>query len=141
MEKKYYLVADRTQARIFSADSVGKPYVLIEKLEHPAGFLQAHDLESDKEGETFDSHGTGRHKLERDSDPVKTESRKFAATLAAHMLESQRLKKFASLVVCAEPGFLGLLREKFDAQLTKAVVAWETKDLHKTPDREIHNHI
>lgn len=129
MNDIWVLVADSSEARIYSAHQMRAPLELIETLSHAASRLHPRDLGSDVPGRVHDRFGPGRHSLDT-GQQIKAEERlRFAREIAALLAEAQRRKRFDRLVVMAGPTFLGNLRDSFSKSLAEAVVAEVHKDL------------
>ncbi|WP_405231498.1 host attachment protein [Lentisalinibacter salinarum] len=67
---------------------------------------------SDQPGESFDSHGQGRHKMEPPTTLREDAATVFADAIAERMEETMSREKLDGLIVIAEPKLLGLLREE-----------------------------
>ena len=61
MATTWILVAHRGGARIFENRSGERELKLVENIDHAVGRLQAHELESDRSGRSFDRMGDQRH--------------------------------------------------------------------------------
>jgi protein required for attachment to host cells len=99
---------------------------------HPEGRLKNRDIDADKPGRAFDSHGQGRHALERERMPTEQ--------LAGMLDEGRVRERYDQLVLVAEPRFLGWLRDALSPETTQRVVASLDKDLgevdlHELPKR------
>ncbi|GIX42248.1 MAG: hypothetical protein KatS3mg129_1981 [Leptospiraceae bacterium] len=140
MNKKWIVIADRSKARIFEYQGPGKPFKLIDKLEHPEGRLKGKDYTDDQEGETFDRVGYGRHKMEPASDPREEENKRFAGEICDYLKHAKAENKFDVLYIASGPAFLGYIKEKMDSNLNKNVQAWISKNLAHIEDREVHEY-
>ena len=141
MSDIWVLVADASEARIYSVRHARSPIELVESLEHAQSRLHPRDLGSDVPGRVHDRFGPGRHSLD-DGPQIKAEERlRFAREIAARLAEALRLKKFDRLVVIAGPAFLGNLRECFGKTLSEAVVAEVPKDLVAQDAEAIRAHL
>lgn len=129
MSDIWVLVADSSEAKIYSARHMRSPLDLVNSLSHAESRTHPRDLVSDVPGRVHDRFGPGRHSLDY-GQQIKAEERlRFAREIAAHLGEAHRLKKFKQLVVMAGPVFLGVLRDCFSKSLAEAVVAEVAKDL------------
>jgi protein required for attachment to host cells len=141
MSDIWVLVADASEARIYSARHARSPLELVESLSHSRSRLHPRDLGSDVPGRVHDRFGPGRHSLD-DGPQIKAEERlRFARELATRLSEALRLKKFDRLVVIAGPAFLGNLRDCFGKALAEAVVAEVPKDLVAQDAEAIRAHL
>lgn len=125
----WVLVADSSEAKIYSTRHMRTPLDLVDSLTHAESRTHPRDLVSDVPGRVHDRFGPGRHSLDY-GQQIKAEERlRFAREISAHLAEAHRLKKFDRLVVMAGPVFLGILRDCFSKSLGEAVVAEVPKDL------------
>jgi len=114
MANFWILAADSTEARLFVREKKFGPLVEQQDWLHPESRLPGRDLENDRQGKTFASHGHGQSDNEKPTDPKKREAQDFARELAGHLDKARANGKFKSLSIVAEPSFLGLLREQLD---------------------------
>ena len=141
MSDVWILVADGSEARIFSARHRHAPLSLIDTLTHEASRLHPRDLVTDAPGRVHDRFGPGRHSIDN-REQVRTEERqRFAREIATHLAEAHRQKRFGELVVMAAPAFLGVLRESFSKPLAAAVIAEVAKDLVAHDPADIQAHV
>ena len=85
------VVADATQAQFIQRTRRGGPLQPIQSLAHPGGRARERDLTSDVSGDTFDSHGFGRHSIQADYSAKDHELDLFAKSIAS--LEESTLKR------------------------------------------------
>jgi len=137
MGKKWILVAHRSGARLFENRGPGKGLELLKTVEHPAGKLRRHDIDSDKHGRSFDRRGGGRHAYSAEQDPTAHIAEQFAKQLTQLLDEGRTQQRYAQLVLVAEPRFLGVLRASMAAPTAALVVATLDKDLGNTDAREL----
>lgn len=129
MSDIWVLVADSSEARIYTARHVGSPLTLVDTLTHAIGRAHPRDLGSDAPGRVHDRMGAARHSIDA-GQQIKVEERsRFAREIAARLATAHQQKKFDRLVIMAGPAFLGVLRESMGKALTGAVVAEIAKDL------------
>jgi protein required for attachment to host cells len=129
MARIWVLVADGSEARIFSGRGMRSPLELVDTLTHDASRLRARDIGSDSPGRVHDRFGPGRHSLDQGQQLKNTEKERFAREIAARLAEGRRQKKFDRLVIMASPAFLGILRDCLSKPVSEAVVATVPKDL------------
>jgi protein required for attachment to host cells len=134
MTTTMFVVADRTGAR-FLAESGARLQVIAE-IEHPEGKLRNSDRDADRPGRTHDATGT-RHAYERAESPRERITAQFARTLARRIGALRMEHRYDELVLVAEPGLLGLLREALDAPTAKTVRRTIGKDLAHVPIHEL----
>lgn len=114
MAKFWILAADSTEARLFTRDKKYGPLTERQDWLHPESRLPGRDLENDRQGKTFSSHGYGQSDNEKHTAPKKREAQDFARELAKHLDTARANGEFESLSVVAEPSFLGLIRDQVD---------------------------
>lgn len=116
MSRYWILAADRSEARLFVRDKAHAPLQEIRDFLHPEGRMLAQELEADRPGRMFASHGYGQSDAEPPTDSDTREAQRFARELAGILDRACERKEFESLSIVAEPSFLGMLR----AELGKA---------------------
>jgi len=129
MSKCWLLVADRAGARLFAVSKRGRVLEPLEVFEHPAGRLHDRDFGSDHPGRVYDSFGGGRHSVGSEESPSERVAQDFARSLAAHLEAGRKAGKVDSLVLIAEPRFLGRLRTALDDNTAALVTATLDSDL------------
>lgn len=110
MSKYWVLAADRSEARLFVRDKPRAALQEVQDFAHPAARLRAQDLETDRPGRVFASHGYGQSDAEPATDAATREAQRFARSLAERIDRAALGKEFEALSIVAEPSFLGLLR-------------------------------
>jgi protein required for attachment to host cells len=140
MEKTIVVVANRSGARIFKYEGPNKSFQLIESLDHPSGRFKNQDFLSGEPGESFDSHGQGRHNLTREVEPKEEEAKRFASAIAENLDRRRQSEKLKKIVLAAEGGFMGLLRDSLTKETAKLVSNYVSKDLAKIETRDIHSY-
>lgn len=121
MSQYWVIAADSTEARLFERAKKFSPLVEQQDFLHPESRLRGADLEHDRQGKTFSSHGYGQSDNQKPTDPKTREARDFARELADRLNKARARGEFQHLQIVAEPSFLGLLREQLDAE-TRACV-------------------
>jgi protein required for attachment to host cells len=141
MTTTWILVAHRGGARLYAQAGRGKKLSRIEDLPHPAGRLKNQDIDSDRPGRSFDSHGSGRHAMSREVEPTEQVAMQFARDLAQRLERGRVAGDYQDLVLVAEPGFLGVLRAALTPTTAGRVAASLSKDLMHVEDRELPDHL
>lgn len=111
MNDVWVVVASSTRCRIFTQRKHSGPLRQLEEIEHPEGRMRARAFASDRPGRTFDSAGQGRHAMGQSVDPLEQENIRFAKTVATRIDAARKKDRFDSLVLVADPRFLGHLRQ------------------------------
>ena len=119
---QWYVVASRTGAVIY-ASGTNRKFQFLERITNPRGHLTETELDSDRPGRGFSSASSGqiRHALDRRSHRHEEQARRFARLLGKTLERAHREARFGSLVLVAEPHFLGLLREGLTPAVQRAV--------------------
>jgi len=129
MASYWILAADSTEARLFTRDKKFSPPVEVRDWLHPESRLPGRDLENDRQGATFSSHGYGQNDNQKHTEPKKREAQDFARELAGHLDAARANGEFKSLSIVAEPAFLGLLRDKLDGKTLELIDREVSKSL------------
>jgi protein required for attachment to host cells len=136
MSQYWVIAADSTEARLFERAKKFSPLVEQQDFLHPESRLRGAELENDRQGKTFSSHGYGQSDNEPPTAPKQYEAETFARQLA-HALDTARARgDFEHLQIVAEPKFLGLLRERMDDDTRERIERTVDKNLtRQSPDR------
>lgn len=112
-KKQWVIVADESEAIIFTRKGRRAALSEMSRLHNETARMKSGDLLADREGRAFDSHGHGRHAVERENaDPRRQAAITFARTVAARIAKAaHKGGEFDDLILVAAPRFLGLLRE------------------------------
>ena len=129
MASYWILAADSTEARLFTRDKKFSPLVERRDWLHPESRLPGRDLEKDRQGATFASHGYGQSDNEKHTEPKKREAQDFARDLAKHLDTARANGDFKSLSIVADPSFLGLLRDSLDSKTRELIDREVSKSL------------
>jgi len=129
MKTIWILVANQSEAQVYSSKRLPGNISLVEVLENKEGKTPERDLVSDAPGRAFDSFGKGRHAMVPSTDAKAELRRRFVKNVVEH-LQSEHFKGgFDSLVLLAAPAVLGVLRKTLTADLTKTVIKEIPKDM------------
>lgn len=137
------VVADRTEARLYSTDEMDgvKRLVELAHLSHPSGRLRPREIASDRAGRVFARAKTGqgpastrRGGTDGEADPREADLERFVRNLLALVTVEQRRLK-GGVVLVAGPRLLGVMRGLLPAALARAVTRQVRKDyLHATEE-------
>lgn len=134
----WILVSDASRARLFQKDIDQEEWTLLEEREHPASRARALDLVSDKTGRTQSrALNTSRTAMDPRSSPKAIEAENFAQQLAEILEKGLDRNAYTSLVLVAPPQFLGLLRQKLSARVTRLISSTLDKDFTQFDAREL----
>lgn len=126
---KWIVIANRSEAKIYSADWRLDQLSMVRDIPHPEGRKQNHEIDADDRGSRFSSvagrgnsstHGGSgpsmqqKHGLDRHEEATEHEANVFAREIA-HLLHHGRAQgEFEELILLAEPHFLGRIRTFLD---------------------------
>lgn len=132
--KTWIVVANRSEARIFSSDPKksrkSRDIDFITKIENPRGRLRAGDINADKPGAFVpmaSGHGSGR---EARVTPTQQVALDFSKQLIDTLELARTQNQFEEMILIADPHFLGLLRNQMSKELKKMVSREVAKDLN-----------
>jgi protein required for attachment to host cells len=100
-----------------------------------------HDLVSDREGRSFNSHGLGRSAIDSHSDPHRDLKTEFAHQLADMLARGLEQNSYDRLIIVAPPVTLGDLRAAISDRVRAKVAGEVAHDLTKIPDGEVAKHL
>jgi protein required for attachment to host cells len=140
MKLTWILVADNTQARIFTAESPSSALEEIEGLAHTEGRLHDREITTDLPGRIKSADGS-RHALEQATDPKKHEADNFAHSIAKFLEDAYNDNQYTQLLIIAEPSFLGLLRLCLPEQVKKHVCFELDKNITTQSAADIRKHL
>lgn len=136
MNKNFVVVADSVCARIFTTDSIHSELKEVETLLNPQGRLHERDLTSDLPGRNRAGDGSGGHAFESRTASKKHELAEFARVVGNYINAARTSNHIASLVLIADPSFLGELRSHLSSESSEKVVFELNKNLtHKSPEK------
>lgn len=133
-------VAQRAKARFF-LHVPGGGFDEVTDLVHPESRAHGRDLASDRPGRVHESHGPGRSAMAQEETPKEREASTFAREIAEAIRSRRNANEFDRLVLVAEPGFLGMLREALDDATAKTIHGEVRKDIVERPLAEIKEHL
>ena len=129
MVTTWILIANASRARVFSTPRRGRPWTLLQELNHPESRLKGQDISADKPGRVQQMAGAGSRPAMEPPTPVKeVEAQRFAELLAKVAEDGHGHNTYTRLVLVAPPHFLGLLRQALSDQVTKRVTHGVDKD-------------
>ena len=135
--KRWIVVADGSQARIYSTRDRNPKLKLVRQLTHPESREQGLDLLPNRPDRI---QHNGEMTARGGMDPSSVhheEQRKFARILAEALDASCSGHEFDELVLVAAPKFLGYLRTSLSAQVGRRVIQELPKDLVNAAPPEV----
>lgn len=137
MERTWIVVSHRAGCRLLESTGLESKLTLIEEIDHPEGRYQERHIESDAQGRTYQSFGTSQSRYQPEESGPEHIAKVFANTIVRRLEAGRHEHRFASLVLVAEPRFLGLLRKELSPPLEKMVRGSVDKDLYFEPPEEL----
>ena len=126
-----------TVARLWLAKSRFGKWAALTELRHPESARREGTLTSDRPGRSFDSFGSGRHAMSQPQSAHDQELSRFAEEVADYINAGIARGSFRNLVLLAEPGFLGHLRNKLSPAATKATILSASKNIASLDEERI----
>jgi len=135
-----FLIADGEHARFVMADA---EHVLRTErsFDSASAHLPSHELGSDRPGRDFESARPGSHGVEPRQDPHQREKLRFADFVADEIGIAAGEGTFERLVLVAPAYWLREIEDALDAHTASMVAGRLAKDLVKTPDDELPQHL
>ncbi len=127
MKTTWILVANRGGASLF--ERTGKDLKWVQDIPHPQGRLKNSDIGTDKPTRTYDRFGAGRHTTGSEQEPTEHLAEQFAHRLADLLNKGRVDHAYAELILIADPGFLGKLREALDVNTATMLTKTLDKNL------------
>ena len=115
----WILSAHRAGACLYEQAVKGAALETLITIDHPEGRLRDRQLNSDRFGRAFDSHGHGRRAMAPSERPTERIAADFARTLTEDLNTARAAGCFDHLIIVAEPTMLGLLRSQLDDATSK----------------------
>lgn len=140
MARAWVVVADSTHARLFDVDLLGGKFDEMTGLVHEQSRSQKSELQTDKDGRSFDPTGGGRHGLQKHLSPHEHEAEIFARLIADRLLEGHKAGDFNKIHLAAPPAFLGILRHCFDKQIHEQIDKVINKNIVNEKPENISDH-
>lgn len=140
----WILLADAARARVVRSPQRSKDMhqaALETVLEVAAERRPLREIMADRPGRSFASTGARRSAMEYHSDPVRDETRGFAASIASALEARLRRGDFDRLVICAPPRMLNVLRETMSDALAASIKTQLAKDFTKLSELELHKRL
>lgn len=141
MPKTWVVVAHRGGARLFENKGPGKGLDLLREIDHPEGRLKNREIDTDKPGRSYESHGGARHAYDKERESTTHVAEQFAKQISGILDEGRNRQAYGRLVLVAEPRFLGNLRSALSRETASMVSATIDKDLGGIDQRDMAKHL
>lgn len=136
----WVIVADEARALFYAQETRRSPLREILSLKNEKAQRKNLELNSDRDGRSFDSHGRGRHSMTNEKmGPKKHAATVFSKVIVARIAKAMHDGHCREYAVVAAPRFLGLLRDALAAtsiaepyvSIDKEVVGQDTAVIQK----------
>jgi len=142
MDALWVVVSDRHEARIFETNSPGAKLKRVVDLESPEARERAQNLVSDRPGRVASSASSEiRHGLGSEDRRKKVKAGKFAKEVANLLKQEFHRNRFDTLVLIAEPAFLGYLRKGLPKDVQGRIAVSVDKDFSHVSDENMSLHL
>lgn len=141
LKSNWIITANRAEAKLFLYNAKDDSLTAKAKVTNPLARLRRHDLETDAPGwsRARYSGNVNPHALTGEKDTIEQADEQFAAKLADWVESRNRELPFRSLLITAEPKFLGRIKKKLiKKDLAGTQIRWSRKDLTKAPTKRVH---
>jgi len=135
MNKYCILIANASNARIFTSSKVGGEMTLIQELSHPESRQKESDLVSGRPGNHASQLGSGTY-AER-SNHKDIEATNFAKEISERLNHIKGNGGFDRLVLVAPARFMGLLNQSCDSYLAALINLKIQKDYTHHAERDL----
>jgi protein required for attachment to host cells len=132
--KKWIVIINRSEARVFNSENMRKLYTLRNPLgrEKNRAFTTGRPCLDRGPGLTKD----GIHSMTGEKVPHDEAAKDFARKVNAYLYRRFLEHRFEAIELVAEPRMHGWINDAMDEKL-KAKTEWKTKDLGKLSDQEL----
>lgn len=134
--RTWFLVADGSRMRLFESMGYKEPWDLIDSKEAENARKLSRELGRERPGRGHKTGPDSRFAMNGAELHEKLES-EFLGDLARMLNRSAQEEKFDQLVLAAPPRALGMMRAKFQPQLTAKYIGVFDKDLTKMPENDL----
>lgn len=138
----WIICANQGGAKIFECRKPSAGAKLIRHFPHPEGGLHEGDIITDRPGAKFS--GTPSPVQHGTSSPMSQKERMaddFARHLSQELTKAQSDGHFDSLIACADPQFLGKLRESFTTPLKSCLIGTIDKNIYFVDERGVMSYV
>lgn len=136
----WVVVADRGCARIFATNTENSALTEVESLINPEGRMKQSECVSDQKGHII-GHGGMPVAAEPKTEFATKTAEPFAAEIVDHLESGRNAQKFGRVILIAAPKFLGILRSKIAAPLSRLVDIEIDKDYTSCTPAELAAHL
>ncbi|MDH5216800.1 MAG: host attachment protein [Gammaproteobacteria bacterium] len=128
MSKKWYVIANSSEAKVYLSDNESKELNLHDTLVHPESRMKGSNIVSDRPGH-YESHGDGHGSFVEKTNPKDYEADRFANEIGHYLKDAYNKNQYKELIIAASPHFHGLINKHLEKHVEEAVVKHIEKDL------------
>lgn len=139
--RTWILIANSAHGRVVQNDGPGHGLSEVKGLDFNRDHAPVSASVADKQGRSFDSHGTGRHAMEPATSPERIDERKFVADIAEVLENKRQEDAYDRLILIASPRTLGDIRAALSDHVAKLVYSEIAKDLTHISVHDLPDHI
>jgi protein required for attachment to host cells len=136
MANNWVLVANASEARLFSAEKIGDTMHCLKEFSHPESREKGSNLASDRPGHN-QSKGAGHGSMVEQTNPKDYEAERFAGELAEELEKGRTTNAFRHLILVATPRFYGLLNTRLSDQAKAMIKGNIQKDFTDCHERDL----
>lgn len=136
MSVTWIMVANASQAKLYSNTGPKKGLQLLKEMMHPESREKAANLVSDRIG---NYPGSGSYA--QPTDPKEHEAERFALELTRELEDGRVKNAYEKLIVVASSHFMGLLNQRMTGQVRNKVAEFIEKDYTRLPVKELSGHL
>jgi len=138
MSTTWVMVANASQAKLFSLTRAHERLQLVKELVHPESREKTSNLVSDRSGSR---NGTGHGTFTQATDPKHHEAELFAQEVTRELDQGLEKKAYDQLILVASPPFVGLLNNRLPGQVRSVLSETIDKDYTRLSATELTAHL
>jgi len=138
MSITWIMVANASQAKLFSNSGPNRGLTLLKELLHPESREKTSNLVSDRSGSNV---GTGHGAFVPATDPKHHEAERFAQELTRELEEGRVNNAYDRLILVASAPFIGLINSRLPGQVRSKLSESIEKDYTRLPIKELSGHL
>ncbi|TGL61475.1 host attachment protein [Leptospira sarikeiensis] len=134
MKKKWVVVANRSEAKIFEYQGPSNGLKLVQSMENPEGRLRNSDL-------VTGAGQASRSDFDFFHEPKKRVAAAFAGKLCDFVNLERKKDSFSNFILVSEPGFMGMILGKLDDKSRERIYHKMPKDIVHERESNLMNHL
>jgi len=134
----WVMVANASQAKLFSTTGPQRGLQLVKELTHPESREKTSNLISDRSGSR---NGTGHGAFTQATDPKHHEAERFAQEITRELEHGLAKKAYDRLILVASAPFVGLVNSRLPGQVRSRLSESIDKDYTRLPATELTDYL